>query len=150
MDLNDLLEKQGSQIVAEAADALARTMAPVYGNGDAEVIGERMGTLFQLVKESIETRNLVPIVEYAQSIARERAGEGRTLQEMQSAFNILEEVIWRKITSDLSPENYAEAFGMVSTVLGAAKEALALEFVSLATDRRIRSIDFGALFRYGQ
>jgi hypothetical protein len=88
------------------------------------------------------------MVEYAQKIAKERHQDNFDLQEIQSAFNILEEVIWKTITSDMSSEDYPEAFGLASTVLGAGKEAMAVEYVSLVSNRKnIKSLDLSELFQ---
>ena len=41
------------------------------------------------------------MVEYAQQIAKERYADKFDLQEVQSAFNMLEEVIWKTITTEM-------------------------------------------------
>ena len=48
----------------------------------------------------------------------------------------------------LEPAQYPEAFGLVSTALGAGKQALAIEYVALASrNREVRSLDLTALFK---
>ena len=121
-----------------------------YGRADDETNRARLSALFDLLRVCIQSQNLVPIVEYARELARQRHGDGYDLHEVQAAFNVLEEVVWRRVTTVLPAPEFARSLGLVSTVLGAGKEALAVEFVSLAGNRPVRSIDFAALFRYGQ
>ena len=48
--------------------------------------------------------------------------------------------------ADLEAADLAEALGLVSTVFGAAKDALGRRYVSLATHTRAPSLDLRALF----
>jgi hypothetical protein len=41
----------------------------------------------------------------------------------------------------------AEAAGLLTTVLGAGKDALARTYVSLASEQHVPSLDLGALFQ---
>jgi hypothetical protein len=88
------------------------------------------------------------MIEYAQGVARERYKDGFGLEEVHTAFNVLEEVIWRRITAGMDPSQYPEAFGLVSTVLGAGKQELAIEYVALVSrSRDVHSLDLSALFK---
>ncbi len=71
---------------------------------------------------------------------------GYDLSEVQAAFNALEGATWSRILADLEAGDLAEALGLISTVLGAAKDALGREYVSLATHTRAPSLDLKALF----
>jgi len=44
------------------------------------------------------------------------------------------------------PDELAEAVGLLSTILGFGKDALARTYVSLASHRRVPSLDLSALF----
>ena len=68
---------------------------------------------------------------------------------MQTAFNVLEETIWAKVIEAVAPGDLAEALGLVGTVLGAGRDALACTYVSLATHQHVPSLDMSALFRGG-
>jgi hypothetical protein len=65
---------------------------------------------------------------------------------VQTAYNVLEEAIWLRILKDLQPAQYAEALGLVSTVLGAGKDALARTYVSLASKAKAPSLNLQSLF----
>jgi len=51
-----------------------------------------------------------------------------------------------RVFAELEPAQFAETLGLVSTILGAAKDALARKYVSLATDTHAPSLDLHALF----
>jgi len=94
----------------------------------------------------IATHDLTPIVAHAQQIARERFSAGYDLSEVQSAFNALEAATWARVLATLPPDRFARTLGLVSTILGAGKDALARTYVSLATDAHAPSLDLRALF----
>ncbi len=147
MDLITLLEQNQDTIVAEAAQALARAHLPRYeASGMAENTA-RLRRLFDLTRQCIAGRDLVPMLDYARRIANERFESGYDLREVQTGFNVLEEVVWKHITAGLRPEDYPQAFGLTSTVLGAGKEALAVEYVTLASHHLTPTLNMSALFR---
>lgn len=150
MELNELLRQSEKELVDGATDALKRVKLLSYERGDVETNRARLADLYRMMRECIASRDLLPIIEHGRAVARERYDDRFDLQEVQTAYNVLEEVIWKKITQELEPMQYPEAFGLVSTVLGAGKEALASEYVSLASEHHVPTIDFGALFRYGR
>ena len=48
----------------------------------------------------------------------------------------------------MEPSQYPEAFGLVSTVLGAGKQALATTYVALVSQNQdVHSLDLTALFK---
>jgi hypothetical protein len=146
MDLLQLLETSRAEIVGEAAEALSHARLKHY-DIDAEQTRERLATLYDLTVECVRQRNLDPMAAHANALAKDRHRMGYDLHEVQTAFNVLEEVIWKRITAELTPQQYPEAFGLTSTVLGAGKEALAVEYVSLAgRGRKAETLDLSALF----
>lgn len=148
MEFIQLLESKARDMIDEASQALSSARLKHYEASQIEQNKERIARLFNLMQESVRDRNLIPMMEYARQVARERYRDGFTLQEVQTAFNVLEEAVWKRITAELSPSEYPEAFGLASTVLGAGKEALAVEYVSLASQKRgIESLDLSALFK---
>ena len=148
MDLPQLLQQVRITVIAEALQGLSRAALPHYSSSDTEQNRERLARLYDLNQECVQKRTLLPIVEYARAIARERYEGGFGFLEVHTAFNALEEVIWRTITDRLEPHQYPEALGLTSTVLGAGKQALAVEWVSLASqNKEVQSLDLSALFR---
>jgi hypothetical protein len=86
------------------------------------------------------------MIQYTEKIARQRYSAGFELFEVQTAFNVLEEAIWKRILRDAEPHDIAEAIGLVSTILGAGKDSLARAYVSLATRSKAPAVDLKALF----
>jgi hypothetical protein len=89
------------------------------------------------------------MISHAEQIAGERFNSGYDLWEVQTAFNVLEEAIWVRIFKNFPPTELAEAIGLVSTVLGAGKDALARKYVSLASKTRASSLNLQSLFSGG-
>ncbi|HNS39634.1 MAG TPA: hypothetical protein PKJ56_05220 [Promineifilum sp.] len=146
MSLLTLLEEQETEIVDEAALSLERLRLPRYQEAGHALSRDRLAELYRLVLESISSRNLVPIMDHMAQVARERFHAGYSIREVQIAINVLEEGIWNRIVSQSPPEELAESLGLVSTVLGAAKDSLARAYVSLASQTKAPSLDLSALF----
>jgi hypothetical protein len=148
MNLVDLLQRSKASIVADALQRLTRARLPHYAASAATQNEQRLATLYDLVHHCVSSRRLAPIVEHAGAVARERFEAGFGLDEVHTAFNVLEEVIWQTVTAQMPPSRYAEALGLTSTVLGAGKQALAVEYVALASHgREMRTLDVTALFQ---
>lgn len=147
--LLELLDREREAILDEAMEALSRPATRRYAGATPERNRERLERLHDLTTECVRSRTLIPMVEHGERIARERHAAGYDLQDVQAAINAFEEVLWRRITAALAPEAYPRAFGLVATVLGAGKEALAVEYVSLASRSRVASLDLTELFRGG-
>ncbi|MBP8059497.1 MAG: hypothetical protein KA314_26980 [Chloroflexi bacterium] len=65
--------------------------------------------------------------------------------EVQTAFNALEVAIWQKVAQECPLDELVEAIGLVSTVQGAAKDVLARQYVSLASQTKGTTLNLGAL-----
>lgn len=146
MTLIDLLEEEGDQILAEAALSLSRSDLTHYREAGQAVGHERLAELFRLAVAGIRDRNLVAVIEYMTQVADERFHAGYAIREVQIAINVLEEAMWSHIVRRTPPDELAEALGLVSTVLGAAKDSLARAYVSLAGKTKAPSLDLSALF----
>lgn len=143
-----LLREMRDQIVERAVEALNRC-GLTHCSASAEPQNrQRLSALYDVTLDCVERRTLVPMHDHARSVAQERHRGGFGLLEVHTAFNVLEEVLWHAITEHLAPEEYPEAFGLVSTVLGAGKQTLAVEYVALADPRAsFESLDLTALFK---
>jgi hypothetical protein len=148
-DVLEVLTHEADAIVESAATALARSDVRHYVEAGPEAARDRLRQLFQLVLESVSTRDLVPMIDHANRVAHERFDAGFDIREVQTAFNVLEEAIWSKVIDATPPRELADALGLVGTVLGAGRDALACTYVSLATHQHVPSLDLTALFRGG-
>lgn len=148
MDLHLFLENHREGIIAEATEMLAARPLRNYSDCAQEVNCTRLTRLFNLVCKSLASKDLIPMGEYAAEIATERYDQGFDLEEVIAAFNVMEEVIWEKITHEIDPSEFPQAFGMVSTVIGYGKEQLSVTYVSLASHKKhLVSLDMSGLFQ---
>jgi hypothetical protein len=149
MNLLELLIKNKKQILEEACGNLHSEHLMSYDTSTSEENQFRLEKLLDLAIESVKTKKLIHITDYSKQVAKERYESGFDLHEVHTAFNSLEEVIWKNILKKLNPENTGEALGMISTILGAGKEALALTYVSLAGKRKANTLNLSKLFERG-
>ncbi len=146
MAITQLLQNHRADILAEAYQAMSRAHLKSYETSGAEQTEQRLQALCDLVVQSVKERNFVPMRAHARAIAIERFESGYDLWEVQTAFNVLEEIIWLRILKELPPAQLAEALGLVSTVLGAGKDTLARTYVSLASKTKVPSLNVQYLF----
>lgn len=147
--LLDLLRSQRQAIIGASADALERSCEPHYVQQGSETASERLARLLDLVTVSVEQRDLVPMIDYSTAVANERFDAGFDIREVQRAFHVLEEAIWERIVDTVPHRELAESLGLVGTVVGAGRDALARTYVSRASQQHVPSLDLSALFRGG-
>jgi hypothetical protein len=147
MDLGDVLEKNRDGTLATAVSSLDRLHLPYYMRlGEAGMFW-RLRNLFELTVRSVKTASLLPVTAYSEGLGEDRFASGADLYEVQAAFNALQEAMWKHLVKDVEPRMLRSALGLVSTVLGAGKDALARRYVLLASTRKKRSVDVMASFR---
>lgn len=147
METAEFLSRERTAIVDTAEAALARTHTRHYETAGANEVRGRLEALFDHALEALRSHDLGPVLAHAEQVAEERFNAGYDLSEVQTAFNALEEATWSRVFAELDPARFAETLGLVSTILGAAKDALARKYVSLATNAHAPSLDLHALFQ---
>src|SRR5665647_1726638 len=140
MDLDDLLLEAESGVVDEAYSALHRAHVTHYELAGEAFTRQALDSLFRLVLDAIRNRDL------AEGSALDRFNHGYDISEVQMAFNSLEDAMWRRAVSKATPGDLAKAVGLLSTVLGYGKDAVARKYLSLACQRHVPSLDLSALF----
>jgi hypothetical protein len=146
MELHAYLHENSHEILAGAFDSMRNVHARHYELAGDDHLQQRLKALFTLIVRGMKERNLGPMIAHAESIALERFNAGFDLWEVQTAFNVLEESIWHRILKDLPPAEFAEALGLVGTIVGAGKDTLARKYVSLATRSKSPSLNLQSLF----
>lgn len=146
MNLSDILAERRTTILADALAALERAHLPHYQASPPAENTARLTALLDLVTQCVAATSLVPMHTYAQELARTRFASGFDLGEVLTAMNVLEEALWHHLTVAVPPSDYPQALGLISTVLGAGKQALATEYVSLASRTHVQSLDLTRLF----
>ena len=145
MDLDELLAEERTLIVQDAWRSVA--MLKHYERDGKEATRERVEALFDHVAEAIRMRDLCELLDYAEHIAKERFDANFELSEVQTAFFMLEEAIWRRVLARIPPAGLAEALGLVGTAIRRGKDAFARAYVSLANQSRAPSLDLSDLFK---
>ena len=146
MELHDFLASHRDALLSEATEALSRRHLPHYQAVGLPEAQRRLTALYDKLLDGARRRHLDGIVEHAERIGRERFEEGAQFVEVQSAFNLLEEVVWRALLASFPPAELGQALGMISTLLGAAKDRLAATYVSKATQVHTPTLDLRSLF----
>lgn len=146
MDLKELLRTESSEILENALQSLNCAHLKSYSKSSPSENKKRLLNLLTLTQQCVVEKKLIPMKEYAAQIAKERFDAGFDLHEVHTAFNALEEEIWNRVTKNISAENLGEALGLISTVLGAGKEELALSYVTLASKTRTQTLNLSELF----
>jgi hypothetical protein len=146
MNLDALLLESEQGVLDEAYAALHRRHVTHYEQAGETFTRQALADLFGLVVTTVRSRDLARMSAYAEGVAVERFNDGYDISEVQMAFNSLEEALWRRVVSAESPDDLAEAIGLLTTVLGYGKDALARKYLSLASKRHVPSLDLSALF----
>ena len=146
MDLDVLLLEAEPGVVDGAYSSLHREHVSHYELAGETFTRQALADLFDLVVVAISTRDLSAMSAYAERIATERFNHGYDISEVQMAFNSLEDAMWRYVVAAEPPEDLAEAVGLLSTVLGYGKDAVARRYLTLASKRHVPSLDLSALF----
>jgi hypothetical protein len=146
MELETLLSEAETEVLDAAYSSLHGSHVTHYELAGEAFTRQALTDLFRLVVTTIRTRDLAAISGYADGIAVARFNDGYDISEVQMAFNALEDAMWRRVVSVEPPGDLAEAIGLLSTVLGYGKDAVARKYLSLACKRHIPSLDLSALF----
>ena len=147
MDLTELLRENADELVGGAVAELHQARLSHYEQEGVQAIRERLSALLDLTLSCLEERRADPIVDWAARVGRERFAAGYDLLEVQTAINVIEEALWKRILASVGPEDLAHALGLVNALLGMAKDTLARTYVSLATKREAPPVSLDTLFR---
>lgn len=147
MELGRMLLEARDEVLEEAYAGLKSSTHVHYEREGEAFTTARLAELFTLVVAAVDDRNLAPLSAHADAIATERFRSGFDISEVQAAFNALEVAMWRKVVAATDLEELAEAIGLLSTVMGFAKDTLARKYISLASNHHVTSLDMSALFK---
>lgn len=147
MKFQEILVNNQTEIINEAFELLQRSHLKHYDSSRADENWQRLAKLFDLTVNGIQSKSLVEMTTYSEKVAKERFGSGFDLHEVHTAYNVIEEVMWKKIINDIEPIQLAEALGLISTILGTGKESLALAYVGLASKQKAKSLNLTQLFK---
>jgi hypothetical protein len=145
MDVHTVLSQSRQAVLDETVHTLRTAHFVHYESWGDTVTRERIGDLLTHVMASLHDRDLAQIVAHCEKVAQERFNSGFDIVEVQTAFNTLEQTMWRVVVANAPSTDVAEWIGMLSAILGAGKDAVARTYVRLATHRHVPAIDIAAL-----
>jgi hypothetical protein len=146
MSVDVVLTNAATEIVDQALNELHPQAHPHYAALGEKVVRQYLTELFGLVVDGVTHREAVHLVQHAEQIAEERFHAGFDLGEVQAAFNALEQAMWRQIIAAEDGAELLTSVGMLSSILGAGKDALARVYVNLASYRHAPHVDVAALY----
>jgi methylmalonyl-CoA decarboxylase len=133
VETSAVLATAEDRVVEEAAAALERRHQAHHHAVSPEERRRNVRDLFELVVQCVHEGRAEPIIALSQQIAANRFEAGFDIAEIQGTFNVLEEVLWRHVAGALADDQRIEALGLVNTILGAGRDALARTYVALAS-----------------
>ena len=139
MNLIKLIEENIEEIIKDCVKKIDRMGLEHYQEKDAWEVEQRIRDFFEALEESIKFENPVNIVSFAKKTAEERYYAGYSLSEVQTAFNCIEKVLWKKTYHELPAADFAKAISLISTIMGSIKDRLARKYYSLLKKTRILS-----------
>ena len=146
MELDTTLREARDEVIEDAYAGLQTSTHAHYERAGEAFTRARLAELFDLVVDAIATKELAALSTQSETIASERFNSGFDISEVQAAFNSLEVAMWRMVVASTSLDELAESIGLLSTVMGFAKDTLARKYISLASNRHVQSLDMSALF----
>ena len=141
MNLVNLLRERADDLVDGAVAELSQARLAHYEAEGIDTTRLRLSKLLAQTLSCLEDHRAEPIVDWANRVGRERFESGYDLFEVQTAINVLEEALWKRILSSVGPENIARSLGLVNAIFGMAKDNLARTYVSLATSKETRPLN---------
>jgi hypothetical protein len=146
MNLAELIRDKFDVLVSGAVAELHQARLVHYEEEGVHTAQERLSTLLEQTLICLDTRRADPIIDWAQRVGNERFTAGYDLFEVQTAINVLEEALWKRILSSVGPEDLAHALGLINAIFSMAKDTLARTYVSLATNKEPPSLNIKELW----
>ncbi len=127
-----LLRERTDPLVAEALELMTEARMEHYEAAGRDAVRRRLAALLEVALTCLEAGEADRIIAYMTQVGQERFSAGYDLLEVQTSANVMEETLWRRIPSLVSPADVPRALGLVSSLFSAGKDALARTYVSLA------------------
>jgi len=136
VDTSAVLASAEDGVIDEAVAALARRDEARHQSPGPDGRRRDARQLFRLVVRCVRAGRAEPIIRPSEQIAAHCYAAGLELTEIQEAFNVLAEVLWRHLVGALDGEQLVQALTLLNAIAGAGKDAMARTFVALVTGDR--------------
>jgi hypothetical protein len=140
------LKKRAGSIVKKAAESIEQ-VHPRHSDADRFMKArDRLVSILSVVQECLGLKSTEPMTRYAENVAAERFSSGFDLDEVQTAFNLLEDAIWTQLSQEPDLGGPAKGFHEVRRVLRLGKDRLTRNYLAFAEQARTPVVDVRALF----
>jgi hypothetical protein len=133
--LCDALREEAARIADELLRALHSAQTPHYRGAGEDLLRRRCHALVLAFVESCDDEP-GSFSEHVRRVTQERIAEGYYLQEMQRALCVLEAAAWHVTVDRSNVLNLVRHLSVVTSVIGRAKDELAVAFLDDATRTR--------------
>lgn len=134
MKLLEMLYNKPDLILLDSTDCLVRAHLEHYEAITPELIRSRLNRLLQALTKCVEINSTDGMIKYMNKVSDERFEVGYEVHEVQTAINILEECLWKKIQQHVDNDQQTAAMKQVTRILDTAKEELASEYALLSKE----------------
>ncbi|MCI0448357.1 MAG: hypothetical protein L0Y79_01050 [Chlorobi bacterium] len=134
MTLLELLYYKPDLILLDSTNCLVRAQLQHYKPLSPELIRFRFLKLFQALVKCVETNSFNGIIKFMDKVSDERYELGFEIHEVQTAINILEECLWKKILKFVDDDKQISAMKQVTRILCNAKMELAGRYALLSKE----------------
>jgi methylmalonyl-CoA decarboxylase len=131
VDATAVLASVEDRVIDEGVAALARDDQPDGRSPGADKRRD-VRQLFRLVVRCMREGRAQPAIRPCQQIAAHSYAAGLDLAELLGAFNVLAEVLWRRLADVLPDEELVQALRLLNAIVGAGKDAMARTYADLA------------------
>jgi hypothetical protein len=144
-DLHRLVSAHAADMAEHVRAGLESEVTPHYSRLSDQLLRLRCGRLVDAFVASVDGDSR-PFLDYVNGIANERMAEGVGLDELQRALTLLEGSAWTTVVEGAGLEDLPADLGIVTTTIGAAKDALARRYVAGPPSAGHGAVDVASLF----
>jgi methylmalonyl-CoA decarboxylase len=132
MQISAILVRTGDRVVGDAVAALEQRDQARRGVPSPAERRRDVQYLLELVRQCLHQGRSEPIITPSEQLAADCFGAGIDLADVQAAFVVLQDVLWRHLSAALPGDQQLETLRLVNAILGTGKDALARSYVALA------------------
>ena len=132
VQISAILVRTGDQVIGDTVAALERRDQARRGVPSPAERRRDVEYLLELVRQCLHQGCSDPIITPSEQLAADCFGAGIDLSDVQAAFVVLQDVLWRHLSAALPGNQQVETLRLVNAILGTGKDALARTYVALS------------------
>ena len=132
VQISAILARTGDRVIGDTVAALEQRDQARRGVPSPAERRRDVEYLLELVRQCLHQGRSDPIITPSEQLAADCFGAGIDLSDVQAAFVVLQDVLWRHLSAALPGNQQVETLRLVNAILGTGKDALARTYVALA------------------